>query len=155
MSTLDCCIMAKPELKTIVAGYVKGTTYEVWTRHDGVSDGNLNALTKGKTTRPHPDTLLAFARAFAAEGRGNVKYIYFQLMEAAGYLDMLPSSSEDITLEEWREFKKVAPESAVHFLEDRLGQNWSEIVKDVEEMRTALDSMGDGGQEPVNHREDV
>jgi len=70
-----------------------------------------------------------------------------------GIYELMDSSADDeITLEEWREFKRIDPEGAQSFLEKQLGANWREIVRDVEEIRVSFDNEGDGGQEPVGVR---
>jgi hypothetical protein len=70
-----------------------------------------------------------------------------------GIYELMDSSADDeITLEEWREFKRIDPEGAQSFLEKQLGANWREIVKDVEEIRVSFDNEGDGDQEPVGVR---
>lgn len=156
----ECCAfntywnMSQKTLASVVSKYIEGVTYRTWGKYDGFSEGGLNNIAKGETKRPHPDTLLALAKAFAAEGKGKVEYIYYELMEAAEYLDMLPSQNDEITLDEWREFKKIDPEGALHFLEEHLGPFWNEIVKDVVEIQVSLDKKGHDVRSPViEHRD--
>lgn len=155
MLDLDYWFMTRKTLAAIVSSYIEGVTYRTWGKYEGFSEGGLNNIAKGETKRPHPDTLLALAKAFAAEGKGRVGEIYYELMEAAEYLDMLPRHDDEITLEEWRELKRIDPEGAESFLEKQLGPNWSAIVKDVAEIRVSFDSEGDSGQEPVGAHKDA
>lgn len=155
MFNIDYWFMPRKTIATIVSQYIEGVTYRTWGKYDGFSEGGLNNIAKGETLRPHPDTLMALAKAFAAEGKGKAGNIYYELMESVGYLDMLPEPDDEITLEEWRELKKIDPEGALTFLEKQLGANWREIVKDVQEIRVSFDNGDAKGQEPVTSREGV